>query len=646
MAESTFEQPNNDKEVALVDLTALAESLPENDPLRDYLKEIGKIPKLSPAEELALVRASAADPLSKNKLLEANLHLVVSIASRYTEKGMTLIDLIQEGNIGLIKAVDTFDISAGIPFSVHAVRHIEQQLSRSIADQARTIRIPIHMMEAVKDVTRVSRQLLQQQGYEPSPEEIAAEMGISAEKVREILKTVREPAGEESPICVADDSPSGDFTPVEGPRIPVPPISSLSGEQLEDVLSTLSPREQQVLKLRFGIEDGQRHSLEEVSREYALTAERIRQIEAKALRKLRHPSRSKTMKDFLDSPAAAVPRPSASPRPAPQACPRPAPQACPRPAPQAPVRRPPVSPSAPVSSSVAAAPAPVKKGGLFSGLFGKREKAAAPKTAAPVTADDVQFRGVAPAAITSGEYFIVKIMMYREGDHGRADRESSAVAKEVKTTSSSVFQAERGQAFRLSLQSPDVAIEDSSAWLHWNGTYAAADFEVLLPETYDKTQVRLHGRVYSGDAVLTDLKLIVQVNAPQMQDIPCEKLRFRSAFISYASTDRPLVAARIQGIQLACPDMDLFFDAESLRRGERWEPRIYHEISTRDLFYLFWSSNAAKSEWVTKELEYALSNKDARAIEPIPLESPEVCPPPPALQDRHFNDWTLRYFNR
>ena len=320
----------------------------------------------------------------------------------------------------------------------------------------------------------------------------------------------------------------------------------------------------------------------------------------------------------------------------------------------------PARPAPPPMPSMASAPAPKaeapaskKKGGFLSSLFGKKPRnsdgaaqksaPATPPVPETVTADDVQFRSTAPTTILPGEYFPVKIMMYREDDFARADRESAAVADQVKSASSSIFQAKRDQQFRIALQSPDMELDCESQVLRWNGKFAAADFEVYLPEDFGKRQLRLRGRVYSGDAVLTDLKLILQIGVPQYGSIPCEKVRLRSAFISYASADRAKVVARIQGIQLACPDMDLFFDVESLRRGEHWEGRLYREISNRDLFYLFWSQNAAKSQWVQKELDYALSHKTADYIEPIPLEAPEICPPPSSLMDKHFNDWTLRY---
>lgn len=298
----------------------------------------------------------------------------------------------------------------------------------------------------------------------------------------------------------------------------------------------------------------------------------------------------------------------------------------------------------------AAAPA-AKKGGFLRNLFGKKaQNTSKPDTGVSnatvpeqLTADDVQFRGTAPSTILPGAYFPVKIMMYREDDFERADRESAAVADKTKSASSSIFQAKRNQQFRIALQSPDLELDCGSQLLHWNGKYASADFEIYLPETYEKRQLRLRGRIYSGDAVLTDLKLILQIGEAQYGSIPCEKVRMRSAFISYASADRAKVVARIQGIQLACPDMDLFFDVESLRCGERWEERLYREISSRDLFYLFWSRNAANSDWVRKELEFALSKKTADYIEPIPLEGPETCPPPKSMADKHFNDWTLRY---
>lgn len=292
-----------------------------------------------------------------------------------------------------------------------------------------------------------------------------------------------------------------------------------------------------------------------------------------------------------------------------------------------------------------ARPAPPGAGkgmGIFSGIFDWKNKPAKKKQAA----DDVQFRATAPKKLEPGEYFPVKIMMYREDDHERADRESALVADETKSDSSSVFQAEVGQEFRIVLQSPDIPLDGESQTLVWNGKFAAATFEAFLPGDYSGKQLRLRGRVYSGDAVLTDLKLILQVNAPAEQVAVCEKVKLTTAFLSYASADRERVVARIQGIQAARPDMDLFFDVESLRCGEIWETRLYREIASRDLFYLFWSRNAAASRWVAKELEYAVSKKTLDFIEPIPLESPETCPPPRSLNVKHFNDWTLRYIKK
>ena len=277
--------------------------------------------------------------------------------------------------------------------------------------------------------------------------------------------------------------------------------------------------------------------------------------------------------------------------------------------------------------------------GIFSGIFDWKNKSAKKKQ--PV--DDVQFRATAPKKLEPGKYFPVKIMMYREDDYARADRESALVADETKSDSSSVFQAEVGQEFRIVLQSSDISLDGESQTLVWNGKFAAATFESFLPVGYSGKQVRLRGRVYSGDAVLTDLKLILQVNAPAEQSAVCEKVKLTTAFLSYASADRERVVARIQGIQAARPDMDLFFDVESLRCGEIWEARLYREIASRDLFYLFWSRNAAASKWVAKELDYAVSKKTLDFIEPIPLESPETCAPPRSLNVKHFNDWTLRY---
>jgi len=317
-------------EEEVVDPTALADSFSIDDPVRMYLKEIGKVDLLTSEEEIQLAQdmglgAEAAETLreaeddldeatraelekavkegerAKQRLAEANLRLVVSIAKRYVGRGMLFLDLIQEGNLGLIKAVEKFDYTKGYKFSTYATWWIRQAITRAIADQARTIRIPVHMVETINKVIRVNRQLLQVLGHDPTPEETAEELGMPVEKVREILKIAQEPVSLETPIGEEEDSHLGDFIPDEDASEPAEAASyTLLKEQLIDVLDTLTPREEKVLKLRFGLEDGRTRTLEEVGREFNVTRERIRQIEAKALRKLRHPSRSKKLKDFLN----------------------------------------------------------------------------------------------------------------------------------------------------------------------------------------------------------------------------------------------------------------------------------------------------------------------------------------------------------
>ena len=338
-AEPAAEEIADVEEEELVDPNSLVNNFSIDDPVRMYLKEIGKVPLLSPDEEIVLAQALTAGNIAtekladlearreareptddvtaeqeaawrndlkegekaKQKLAEANLRLVVSIAKRYVGRGMLFLDLIQEGNLGLIKAVEKFDYTKGFKFSTYATWWIRQAITRAIADQARTIRIPVHMVETINKVIRVSRQLLQELGHDPSPNEIAAEMNMPVEKVREILKIAQEPVSLETPIGEEEDSHLGDFIPDEGASEPSEAASfTLLKEQLMDVLSTLTPREEKVLKLRFGIEDGRTRTLEEVGKEFNVTRERIRQIEAKALRKLRHPSRSKKLKDFLN----------------------------------------------------------------------------------------------------------------------------------------------------------------------------------------------------------------------------------------------------------------------------------------------------------------------------------------------------------
>ena len=289
-----------------IELDKIDLSVPEGvsieDPVRMYLKEIGKVPLLSAEEEIELAkRMENGDEAAKKRLAEANLRLVVSIAKRYVGRGMLFLDLIQEGNLGLIKAVEKFDYRKGYKFSTYATWWIRQAITRAIADQARTIRIPVHMVETINKLIRVSRQLLQELGREPTPEEIADKMDMSVERVREILKISQEPVSLETPIGEEEDSHLGDF--IQDDNVPVPADAAaftLLKEQLIEVLSTLTDREQKVLRLRFGLDDGRARTLEEVGKEFNVTRERIRQIEAKALRKLRHPSRSRKLKDYLD----------------------------------------------------------------------------------------------------------------------------------------------------------------------------------------------------------------------------------------------------------------------------------------------------------------------------------------------------------
>lgn len=291
---------DKDEEVE-IDLS-VPEGISIDDPVRMYLKEIGRVPLLTAEEEVALAkRMQEGDEIAQKRLAEANLRLVVSIAKRYVGRGMLFLDLIQEGNLGLIKAVEKFDYTKGYKFSTYATWWIRQAITRAIADQARTIRIPVHMVETINKLIRVSRQLLQQLGREPLPEEIAKEMDISVERVREIMKIAQEPVSLETPIGEEEDSHLGDF--IEDHDAPAPADAAsfmLLKEQLEEVLDTLTPREEKVLRLRFGLDDGRARTLEEVGQNFGVTRERIRQIEAKALRKLRHPSRSRKLKDFLD----------------------------------------------------------------------------------------------------------------------------------------------------------------------------------------------------------------------------------------------------------------------------------------------------------------------------------------------------------
>lgn len=299
--ENDEEVQADDERIDLNDLS-MPPGVKISDPVRMYLKEIGRVPLLSAAEEIELAkRIEDGDEEAKRRLAEANLRLVVSIAKRYVGRGMLFLDLIQEGNLGLIKAVEKFDYRKGYKFSTYATWWIRQAITRAIADQARTIRIPVHMVETINKLIRISRQLLQELGREPTAEEIAAEMDLSPDKVREIQKIAQEPVSLETPIGEEDDSHLGDFIPDDEALAPADAAAyELLKEQLEDVLDTLTEREENVLRLRFGLDDGRTRTLEEVGKVFGVTRERIRQIEAKALRKLRHPSRSKRLKDFLE----------------------------------------------------------------------------------------------------------------------------------------------------------------------------------------------------------------------------------------------------------------------------------------------------------------------------------------------------------
>ncbi|WP_040198263.1 RNA polymerase sigma factor RpoD [Candidatus Soleaferrea massiliensis] len=296
-ADFHVQSEHEDLEVALS-----AEGINIDDPVKVYLKEIGRVPLLTPEEEIDLAtRMEQGDEYAKKRLSEANLRLVVSIAKRYVGRGMQFLDLIQEGNLGLIKAVEKFDHTKGFKFSTYATWWIRQAITRAIADQARTIRIPVHMVETINKVKKVSSLLLHKNGHDPTAEEIAAELDMPVDKVREIMRVAQEPVSLETPIGEEEDSHLGDFIPDDDAPAPAEAAShTLLKEQLSDVLQTLTPREEKVLRLRFGLEDGRSRTLEEVGKEFNVTRERIRQIEAKALRKLRHPSRSKKLKDFLD----------------------------------------------------------------------------------------------------------------------------------------------------------------------------------------------------------------------------------------------------------------------------------------------------------------------------------------------------------
>lgn len=302
LLEPTASQLKQEAEAEMVDTEAMSDALPLTDPVRMYLKEIGRVPLLTPEEEQQLARRVAAgDEAARQKMIEANLRLVVAVAKRYAGRGMLLLDLIQEGNMGLLKAVEKFDYTKGYKFSTYATWWIRQSITRAIADQARTIRIPVHMVELINRVIRTSHSMVQELGREPTPEEVAQKLRLSPEKVEEVLKIAQDPVSLETPVGEEDDSHLGDFIQDNEASEPLEATASnLLREQLEKAMASLTPREEKVLRLRFGFEDGKPHTLEEVGKKFNVTRERVRQIESKALRRLRHPSKSKALRDFVN----------------------------------------------------------------------------------------------------------------------------------------------------------------------------------------------------------------------------------------------------------------------------------------------------------------------------------------------------------
>ena len=302
LLEPTASQLKQEAEAEMVDTEAMSDALPLTDPVRMYLKEIGRVPLLTPEEEQQLAqRIANGDEAARQKMIEANLRLVVAVAKRYAGRGMLLLDLIQEGNMGLLKAVEKFDYTKGYKFSTYATWWIRQSITRAIADQARTIRIPVHMVELINRVIRTSHSMVQELGREPTPEEVAQKLRLSPEKVEEILKIAQDPVSLETPVGEEDDSHLGDFIQDNEASEPLEATASnLLREQLEKAMASLTPREEKVLRLRFGFEDGKPHTLEEVGKKFNVTRERVRQIESKALRRLRHPSKSKALRDFVN----------------------------------------------------------------------------------------------------------------------------------------------------------------------------------------------------------------------------------------------------------------------------------------------------------------------------------------------------------
>ena len=496
--------------------------------------------RLSEAEERELGRLAAqGDRDARDKLLEANYPLVEDIVRQYSNQNWSQADLLQEGTLALLQAIEKFDWTGGSSFATYAAHCIRYRV-RALAAEWKAM------------------------------EKLAGEP--------------MEPAEYEHVICSREPEVSASGTEL--------------AEMVAEMLDALTEQEADVLRMRFGLLDGRTHSPEEVGRAFDISPMRIRQIENKAIRKLRHPRRVKNAPD-TEQPDSG------------------------------------------------------RRRGWFDDTDRRRDKGrgrswftrSAENRPLPRT-DDIQFRAAAPAELKRGQYFLVKLMAYLESDFPRADREQKSLGDRVAADSSGVFEAALQQTFQIRLFSQDFPMEEKLVNLTWNGKYASTQTDILLPADYTGEQVRLVARVCSDIRVLTDLILILQVQAAKPQEVVMEKRPIKTAFASYASLDRDKVLARIQGLLLGREDLDVFLDKKDMVPGEYWEKRLYREIEKRDVFYLFWSNNARNSEWVRKELAYAIEKKGSWFIHPVALEDPRICPPPEQLRDRHFGDWTLHYRTR
>ena len=648
-----------------------------DDPVRMYLREMGSVELLSREGEIAIAKRIVSGDKrdaerAKKELVEANLRLVISSAKKYANRGLQFLDLVQAGNVGLIKAVNQYDYRQNEKLATYATEFIEQEIERSIADQARTIRIPVHMIETINKIVRTSRQMLHEIGREPTPEELAEKLAMPIEKVRKVLKIAKEPISLETPIGDEEDSHLGDFIEDHNAVLPIDAaIQSNLRETTTRVLASLTPREERVLRMRFGIGMNTDHTLEEVGQQFSVTRDRTRQIEAKALRKLKHPSRSRKLRSFLDNgPVEPIGDPPSEPgfssetgqlEPGPPQAPSTiedsgsAPTAAPtvgglnhgvRIATEQKLRfsRFRGASTANHTDGVDRFPPNVRRPTLIrtalsfvSALFKRRDKL--------LQSDLVDCSIFAPDTAPAGSSILIQVFLHVRAHAQRAQfaatlMDQSTALKGARTLETEI---QRGAKVTVMLDAMGLDIDEPQQTVVWQGEPTFCQFIARIPAASDGRRFFVSARIAVAGALVGCIKFCLAADSGSRSPVTVPQgdsaRRYSHAFLSYASADRKEVLKRAQVLEAA--GVGYFQDILKLDPGERWERSIYKNIDKCDLFLLFWSSAANASEWVIKEAEYALSRRgegDVPDIVPVILETPPPLPPPPSLTSIHFND--------